>query len=162
MIAVLIAGAATEAAIDLVDQVERSHGRSQRRRTSVYAIPPGWISSDWRGVCRLIVVDRWRGVGASEVTISRHLYISSHSHATAAAFAKWISGHWQIENALHWVKDVIQNEDRSGIGGSAAVTLSTLKTWALSLFRVNGMTSIKNATIRFANKISDLYALTRT
>ena len=74
-----------------------------------------------------------------------------------------IRSHWQIENSLHWVKDVIQAEDRSSIrAANAASTISVLKTWVLSLFRLRGHHSIKHATIRFANKIPELCRLIRT
>ncbi|MFN6483435.1 MULTISPECIES: ISAs1 family transposase [unclassified Nostoc] len=54
-------------------------------------------------------------------------YISSLI-CTAQEFAQGIRGHWGIENRLHWVKDVVLNEDRSTIHlGNAPANLSVLR-----------------------------------
>ena len=47
-------------------------------------------------------------------------YISSRRGDRADALGEMIRGHWGIENRLHWVKDVQQNEDRNGIGRRGA------------------------------------------
>jgi hypothetical protein len=151
------------AAIDTYDLTQRAHGRTERRRCQVYAVAPGSIDSDWPGVRRVIVIDRWRSPTGAAAVVTRHFYLSSRSDATAAEFAHAIRAHWGIENQLHWVKDVIQNEDDNGIAAhTAPETISLLKSWALSLFGCNGFTSIKHATIRFANKIAELYQLSST
>ncbi len=68
------------------------------------------------------------------------------SHLNRAASADGIRGHWLIENSLHWVKDVITEEDISPQkAGFAPRNLSLLKTWVLTLLRVHGFDSIKGA-----------------
>jgi predicted transposase YbfD/YdcC len=60
--------------------------------------------------------------------------------------ADGIRGHWLIENSLHWVKDVIYEEDISPQkSGLAPRNLSLLKTWVLTLLRTHGFDSIKSA-----------------
>ena len=72
----------------------------------------------------------------------------------AQVFAKGIQGYWTIENRLHWLKDVIQQQDASPITQSkAAANLSILKTIAINVYRKNGYDSIKQASITLANKI---------
>lgn len=69
-------------------------------------------------------------------------YISSLVNS-AADFAKGIRGHWGIENRLHWVKDVIFDEDHSSIRmGNAPANLSVMRTIALNLLRRYGYSSI--------------------
>ncbi|MEY3554685.1 MAG: hypothetical protein RLZZ580_738, partial [Cyanobacteriota bacterium] len=65
-----------------------------------------------------------RGIRPEEIKVERRgsrgdktyeetaYYISSLTES-AQVFAKIIRGHWKIENQLHWVKDVIFEEDKS-------------------------------------------------
>lgn len=55
--------------------------------------------------------------------------------------------HWGIENRLHWVKDVVfQEEDDSHIRlGNAPANLSILRAIALNLLRRNGYASSTTA-----------------
>ena len=74
-----------------------------------------------------ILVERTglRGNKKSEETL---YYISSKVLPSKKIAAK-IRGHWLIENQVHWVKDVIFNEDKSKRGElQAARNLSLLYT----------------------------------
>ena len=74
--------------------------------------------------------------------------------------AKVIRGHWQVENRLHWVKDVIFDEDKSPQrAGNAPINLSIIKTWVLSVFRLHGFESIKGAIDQFSHKIPAMWSL---
>ena len=47
--------------------------------------------------------------------------------ASPAELAAWIRGHWQIENGLHWVRDVTFAEDLSQIHtGSGPQVMASL------------------------------------
>jgi predicted transposase YbfD/YdcC len=60
--------------------------------------------------------------------------------------AGWIRGHWQIENALHWVRDVTFGEDLSQVRtGAAPQVMATLRNLAISLHRLDGATNIAAA-----------------
>jgi predicted transposase YbfD/YdcC len=37
------------------------------------------------------------------------------SQADPTLLARWIRGHWGIENRLHWVRDVTYDKDRSQV-----------------------------------------------
>jgi predicted transposase YbfD/YdcC len=39
--------------------------------------------------------------------------ITSDRDADPVALAAWVRGHWEIENQLHWVRDVTYQEDKS-------------------------------------------------
>lgn len=155
------------AAIDCDDCSNHAHGRNERRIVNVWNAPaqddPLAIDPAWVGLKRIIRVERWRSLAMSTPKIETTYYISSRSNDSASALAAMIRGHWGIENRLHWVKDVQQNEDNNRIRcGNAPENISLLKTWVLSLFRINGYDSIKNATITFANKIPLLDRLVKT
>ena len=66
--------------------------------------------------------------------------------ARPAELAAWIRGHWQIENGLHWVRDVTLAEDLSTIRtGAAPQVMATLRNLAISLHRLAGATNIAKA-----------------
>ena len=85
------------------------------------------ISKEWTGLESLIKVERI-GTRAGKPYHQVVYYISSLVRS-AADFAKGIRGHWGIENRLHWVKDVIFDEDHSTIRtGNAPANLSVMRT----------------------------------
>ena len=66
--------------------------------------------------------------------------------AKPAHLADWVRGHWHIENALHWVRDVTFAEDLSQIRtGHAPQVMATLRNLAISLHRLAGATNIAAA-----------------
>ncbi len=76
-------------------------------------------------------VDKTTGEIGEEV----RYYISS-CFASAEKFSKLVRGHWEIENKLHWVLDVVFREDecRSRVGHSAE-NFSVLRQFALNLIK---------------------------
>ena len=75
--------------------------------------------------------------------MSKSLIILRSRQENAQVFMNKIRGHWRIENQLHWVKDVIFQEDSSGIYKfQPATNLSVLKTIAMNLFRCLGFLSV--------------------
>ena len=112
----------------------------------------------WICAARMVRVERLRRRKDATISYESHYYLTSRRGDTAYELGRIIRGHWHIENRLHWVKDVVLNEDRNRIsGGEAAENLSLLKTLALTLYRINGISSFKHATICFANKIKQLW-----
>lgn len=63
--------------------------------------------------------------------------------AGAARLAQLIRGHWEIENRLHWVRDVTFDEDRSQLRtANAPRVLATLRNLAIGALRHAGTTNI--------------------
>jgi hypothetical protein len=57
-----------------------------------------------------------------------------------------VRGHWVIENGLHWVRDVIYDEDRSRVRkGNGPRMMATLRNLAISLLRLAGARFIAKA-----------------
>lgn len=78
----------------------------------------------------------------------------------AQALAGVIRGHWQIENGLHWVKDAVLKEDACTTHtGKAPQNLALLRSLTVTLFRLAGHYSIKNALRRFAHDIPAILQL---
>lgn len=136
--------------------MERTRDRVTERIVSVLepaeGIDPGWV-----GLQRLIRVER-RGTRAHQPFQETLFYISSLS-VDAAAFAQRIRQHWHIENRLHWVKDVVLQEDHIPCcDGHALINLAIVRTIALNLFRHHGLQSITKAIRQVAHDIPRLFS----
>jgi hypothetical protein len=58
----------------------------------------------------------------------------------------WIQGHWEVENRLHWVRDVTFDEDRSQVRtGNAPRVMASLRNTAITLLRIHGHKNIAAA-----------------
>ncbi len=78
---------------------------------------------------------------------------------SAQQAAQLIRDHWLIENRLHWVKDVLMNEDQNRIRDhQAAKNVSLIKNIVLNLIKAKGFTSLKDTTQRYAHNIKELYS----
>lgn len=98
--------------IDRCTNQEVNKGRKEKRTVRLYLndglhIPQGWIK-----VNRIIEITN-EGLREGYRYREKHYYISSMNQNSAICFGAGIRSHWSIENKLHRVKDVIQNEDRS-------------------------------------------------
>ncbi len=57
-----------------------------------------------------------------------------------------LRGHWAIEDRLHWIRDVIYDEDRSQIRTARGPrVMGTLRNLAISILRLAGHASIAAA-----------------
>lgn len=91
----------------------------------------------------------WRTELANAVTS-----VPAHQ-AAPPALARWVRGHWGIENRLHYTRDVTYAEDasqvRTGTGtGTGPQIMASLRNLALNLHRLDGATNIAQATRRTA------------
>jgi predicted transposase YbfD/YdcC len=121
-------------------RTETSHGRQVTRTVSVFRIPET-LQEVWVNSQCFIKVER-KGTRKNKPYHQIVYYLSS-CYQTAQNFSQKIQGHWNIENQLHWVKDVIFKEDISPQRAKIpAVNFSILKTICLNLFRFLGFLSI--------------------
>jgi len=138
---------------------EKNRGRIENRLVEIYDDLSG-ISPEWTGISRIVHVHRYGWRHEKGDFDKHHYFIFSRAIDDAKFVAGGIRGHWGIENKIHYVKDVIQNEDNSNIkGGYAIENLSLLKNATINVYRLNGFQSIKKAQITFANKINELFEL---
>lgn len=90
------------------------HGREESRWVMQLPIKlPQDLKEKWPQVKTVIEVARGRKVG-SRTRHTSHFYVSSLPVAPEQA-ARAIREHWHIENKLHWVLDVVFNEDKMKI-----------------------------------------------
>lgn len=66
--------------------------------------------------------------------------------ASAGRLLAIARGHWDIENRLHWVRDVTLGEDSCRVRtGGAPEVLAALRNTGLWLMRCSGLTAIASA-----------------
>ena len=67
--------------------------------------------------------------------------------ASAADLLRFNRGQWEIENRLHWVRDVTFDEDRSQVRrGHGPQVMASLRNLTISLLRMAGATNIASTT----------------
>lgn len=122
---------------------EKNRGRLEKRESEVYNEGLD-LKHEWFDLRRIIKVKRTvKNKGRiSEETA----YFITNLDEEASFFNKGIRGHWKIENSLHYIKDVVLNEDRSRIRtGMAPQNMSLLRTFVINIFRNKGYSCIKQA-----------------
>jgi predicted transposase YbfD/YdcC len=127
--------------------VDKGHGRIETRRTWT-SMDLGWMSERrrWKGLRSIVMVERERRVGEQSST-ERAYFLSSHELAAERAGAL-VRGHWGIENGLHWVLDMVFDEDHSRIRDRrAAQNFALLRKLALTLLK-NEPTEAKKSIAR--------------
>jgi predicted transposase YbfD/YdcC len=133
--------AATKDAVDTFIEHDKGHGRIEQRTTSVLR-EVDWLEGERRfpgelrlpGAATIIRVEAQIQRGAKSQTETRY-YIAS-AILTAEKAAKAVRGHWGIENRLHWVLDVVFNDDQSRLRkGHGAKNMAVVRHFALNLVR---------------------------
>ena len=119
-----------------ISPVEKDHGRIEKRIVSVCACTdwPG-VSNEWANLRCFIRYDCVRERKGVKTKATRY-YISSLDGVSAQDMAKYLRGHWSIENQLHWMLDVAFKEDSSHVRmDHAPQNLNILRKAALSLLK---------------------------
>lgn len=102
---------------------------------------------NWPGVKQVCLIERERRT-RGRVTIESVCAITSlgPDRAPAMKLLEIARGHWEIENRLHWVRDMSQGEDACRVRtGVAPQVLSTLRNTALYVLRATGLVRIAEA-----------------
>jgi len=115
------------------------------RRTVKAVQAPDWI--DFPGAAQITQLRRTRTIKESKTTEVVYAICSKDmTAAPPATIATWIQGHWGIENALHWVRDVTFDEDHHQLRtGNGPQVMTNLRNTAISLLRLTGHTKIATA-----------------
>lgn len=149
--------AATQAPCATHVQHERTRDRVTERIVSVYDDVSG-VDPAWSSAHSLLVVQR-RGTRGGEAFDHISYYLSSAT-LPVETLAQGIRGHRLIENALHWVKDVVLGEDDSRIRPiTPAINHSILRNVVISLLRLQGYASITRAQRLMGHDLDKLFAL---
>jgi predicted transposase YbfD/YdcC len=126
-------------AVAAVSTVSTDHGR-RTRRTIKAVLAPAWIG--FAGAAQVAQLRRTVTRNGKK-TVEVAYLITSDRDADPATLAAWVRGHWEIENCLHWVRDVTYQEDKSLVRtGNAPRVMASLRSLAISLLRLDGHINI--------------------
>ncbi len=132
--------------------IGKAHGRIERRSTQTSTALAGY--RDFPYVAQLFRIERTVTHCKSGKTGRETAYgITSlrPARADARLIGELVRGHWEIENRLHWVRDVTFDEDRSQVRtGSGPRAMATLRNFAISCLRLAGCTNIAQGLRRMS------------
>lgn len=134
-------------------QTETTHGRHTQRTVQVYAAPVT-LPERWRpaGISRIVWVTR-QGTRAGKPFFEQHCYLSN-LNLDAGTFLELTRSHWQIENGLHWVKDVtLKEDDPPRRGGYAPISWAVFNSFLITLVRRLGCRTLPDGIRQLANQV---------
>lgn len=141
---------APDEALDRAVDTDKGHGRIEERIVTV-AREVDWLSGTRRfpgelrlpGVASIIRVQSKTEM-KDRCRMDNRYFITS-AELTSQAAANAVRQHWAIENRLHWVLDVVFNEDQARLRtGHGAKNMAVVRHFAINLIRaVSDKKSIK-------------------
>jgi predicted transposase YbfD/YdcC len=133
--------------------MEVNRGRVETRTIRVLPAPEG---TGFPYTRQALLIERHVTIKKNGRWVMRNceavLYVTSldAAQASPADLLAYVRGHWKVEH-LHWLRDVIWDEDKSTLRtGSAPQVMSALTNLVITLFRLQGVTKIKAETRRNA------------
>jgi len=127
--------------VDKACSIEKSHGRHEKRICRIIKEKNGKSLginplNKWPALNSIIEVESERtNIKTGETNNCKRYYITSSTNS-ASEILEAVRAHWEVENKLHWVLDVVFREDdcraRTGFG---AENFSILRQFALNLIK---------------------------
>ncbi|MGH6921899.1 MAG: ISAs1 family transposase, partial [Geminicoccaceae bacterium] len=122
---------------EVATTTDGDHGRIETRRAEIVH-DVAWLAEDhgFPGLRAVGKVTAAREQDGATTTATRYYLLSRP--LPAARFLAIVRAHWQIENRLHWVLDVVMDEDRARARKDhAPENLARLRRFALNVLRAN-------------------------
>jgi len=120
----------------------RSHGRREHRTLKVTAVAQGLAFPHATQAIQVIRRRATARKGKKRRWSAETVYVITSltaAQASPSKLAAMLRGHWAIEDRLHWIRDVIYDEDRSQIRtASGPRVMATLRNLAISILRLAG------------------------
>jgi predicted transposase YbfD/YdcC len=116
--------------------VDKQHGRLEIRHCQLIS-EPEWLDylrsrHDWEKLYSVVKIQAERQIGRKKSHESRY-YLCSSSNS-AADLLEGTRAHWGVENNVHWILDVVFDEDASRIRtGHAQQNLATMRRMAINM-----------------------------
>jgi len=135
------------ASFDQFTEVEKGHGRREKRTLAATTWMTEYLSNDWTNCLQVFRIERERRIGTKlEVETVYGIASLSRQKAGASRLLDFNRGHWGIENGLHYRRDVTLREDASRIRkGSAGQLMAALRNLILFVLPRAGRKSLPAA-----------------
>jgi len=133
----------------------QGHSRWERRELEAFPAKAWFRHTSWEDLIKTVlrlertVHKRDPKTGLLIKARETVFWVSSAEGFAPERWGEWIRGHWQIENASHYVRDVAFAEDASRIRKNPDV-VARLRSFAYNLIRASGEHNIQNARYRAA------------
>jgi predicted transposase YbfD/YdcC len=130
----------------LDSSIEHGHGRTAKRVLKATEIAGG---IGFPHATQVLQLTRTLTDNKTNKRHTETVYAISSLTVTDASphqLAKWLQGHWSIENRLHWVRDVTYGEDHSqNRTGAGPQVMATIRNTVISILRLDGHDNIAAA-----------------
>jgi predicted transposase YbfD/YdcC len=139
--------------------VEHGHGRHEQRQVIASTELNDYL--DWPGVAQVVMVERhWQERGVREQAVRYGITSLPPDSADVTRLGVLIRGHWQIENGLHYVKDVTLGEDRSLIHmGNGPSVMAILRDTVVTVLHRAGWRTIAERLRYYGGHPKEVFAL---
>lgn len=142
---------------------ETGHGRKETRTVKALTVStPGGIG--FSKAEQAVRITRTRTVKGKTSRETAYLTISLPAgQARPVDLGTWARAEWQIENRVHYVRDVTLREDaHQARTGNGPAVFATLRNTSIGYHRVNGATNIAEATREASQRPHDLITAVTT
>jgi predicted transposase YbfD/YdcC len=131
---------------------EAGHGRKDDRHYVLTRLPDDFpLRQEWPGLKAIGMAVRTMEQPDGSLRGDTRYFISSKC-LSGRRFASAVRGHWRIENSLHWVLDVVYNEDQSRTRQRRLTdNLAWVRRFAISLLKRHPSDYSIKGKIRMAN-----------
>lgn len=141
--------------------LDKAHGRIERRAI--------WTSDELKGYVefphaeQFFMVERrveYLRSGKTHQELAYGISSLSPQSATAAQLLEYNRGHWEIENRVHYVRDVTFDEDRSQVRTAGGPRImASIRNLVMGIFRMLGFQYIPDAIRYFAMRLQEVFLL---
>ena len=141
-------------------EINKEHGRLERRTI--------WVSNELKGYVdfphteQFFTLERHAECSNGERRNETVYGISSLTSGKASAqrLLELNRGHWEIENRVHYVRDMSFDEDRSRVRtGNGAQVMATLRNLVIAIIRILGFSYIPDATRYFVFRLPEAHTV---
>jgi hypothetical protein len=132
--------------------IGKAHGRLEKRKVQTSTVLNTYLDFPYVGqVFRIERTVTYCKSGRTRQEIAYGVTSLKPHQADAHLIGQLARGHWEIENRVHWVRDVTFDEDRSQVRtGAGPRALTSLRNFAISCLRLARCTNIASGLRRLA------------